>query len=88
MWQEIFKEPDYLSMGRSLARTAMLLHDSMSFVMGQMVLDGQRMADCDATRTAEMAKMKSDIGRMTMKVDYCRSYACFFGLRCRCLTFD
>ena len=69
--QEIYKAPDFLSMGRSLAGTAMLLHDSLSFVMGQVVFDGQRKADCDATRTTEMAKMKFDIGRMTMKVLPC-----------------
>ncbi len=86
--QEIYKEPDYLSMGRSLAQTVMLLHDSVSFVMGQVVFNGQRMAECDASKTSEMAKMKYEMGRMAMKVSRTGSFAWRdFGAACRCWLF-
>ncbi|CAN0209986.1 unnamed protein product [Pylaiella littoralis] len=68
MFQEIYKEPDYRSMGHTVVQTAMALHESVAFVMAQMTLEGQRAAESDVQLKADLAKQRHETGRITMQV--------------------
>ena len=66
--QEIYKDPDFRSMGQSVVRTAMALNESVAFVLAQMTLEGQRAAESDLQLKTDLAKQRHENGRLTMQV--------------------
>lgn len=66
--KEIYKGPDFRSVGLSVVRTAMALHESVAFVLAQVTLEGQRAAESDVRLKADLAKQRHDNGRLTMQV--------------------
>ena len=67
-YQEIYKEPDFRSVGQSVVRAAMALHESVAFVLAQMTIEGQRAAESDVQLKTDLAKQRHENGRLTMQV--------------------
>ncbi|CAN0427553.1 unnamed protein product [Ascophyllum nodosum] len=68
VFQEIYKDPDFRSMGQSVVRTAMALNESVAFVLAQMTLEGQRAAESDLQLKTDLAKQRHENGRLTMQL--------------------
>lgn len=66
--QEIYKDPDYRSLGQSAVRTSVACIESVAFLLAQLTLEGQRSAESDVRLKEEMAKQRHENGRLTMQV--------------------
>lgn len=66
--QEIYKDTDYRNIGQSLVKTAMAFTESMAFVLAQITLEGQRVAESGVQLKDELSKQRHENGRLTMQV--------------------